>query len=151
MRFLLTRLLRGATERRAVVFAMREFLLTRLLRGATLPRTAQSTMSGKFLLTRLLRGATFLYWRFAYRIRYFYSRASCEARPASKIAFVLSESFLLARLLRGATTPLCEYKLSGIISTHAPLARRDLIIYQYRLVDGNFYSRASCEARQTYV
>ena len=58
----------------------------------------------KFLLTRLLRGAT-----------RFYTTA------------VLEIAFLLTRLLRGATTGRDSRPIPDRISTHTPLARRDIL------------------------
>ena len=78
--------------------------------------------------------------------------------------------FLLTRLLRGATgrrdhqkrageisthTPLARRDKSGVmplffrrISTHTPLARRDKSKQRSQKYCSNFYSHASCEARQ---
>ena len=79
---------------------------------------------------------------------HFYSHASCEARPPHSLDLSSAFPFLLPRLLRGATT---KHNLSAKrlrISTHAPLARRDMpalfCIQSYM----DFYSRASYEARQ---
>ena len=55
--FLLTRLLRGATELDDAGGVSQLFLLTRLLRGATQFFHCQPGLYA-FLLTRLLRGAT---------------------------------------------------------------------------------------------
>ena len=58
---------------------------------------------------------------------HFYSHASCEARP-------------LPDFLKFWTRP---------ISTHTPLARRDLrLAFATQALYENFYSHASCEARQ---
>ena len=56
-------------------------------------------------------------------------------------------SFLLTRLLRGATKVALDYGLIEPISTHAPLARRDVNRAFIFINPINFYSRASCEAR----
>ena len=100
----------------------------------------------------------------------FYSRASCEARPLMLPYPSLLILFLLTRLLRGAThgkgrkdrlvpnfysRASCEARLSAkagnfafdIISTHAPLARRDSLRHGNGSLLPHFYSRASCEAR----
>ena len=125
--FLLTRLLRGATCPQGEPRSDTAFLLTRLLRGATCfawHRTgfrkisthaplARRDVSGDadliakniFLLTRLLRGATDFLGYVHYH-RYFYSRASCEARPNVGKHSASLGAFLLTRLLRGATSPL---------------------------------------------
>ena len=79
----------------------------------------------------------------------FYSHASCEARPRSCSSAVMVRQFLLTRLLRGAT-PLLFISCHGPpISTHTPLARRDLDSLSKKSVWYNFYSHASCEARQS--
>ena len=38
-----------------------------------------------------------------------------------------------------------------MISTHAPLARRDSDFPENDVMERNFYSRASCEARRYFV
>ena len=59
----------------------------------------------KFLLTRLLRGATIIAWAPGTEPTNFYSHASCEARLYSKWYESVYQKFLLTRLLRGATSP----------------------------------------------
>ena len=98
-----------------------------------------------------------------------YSCASYEARPSRRMRQLCSKTFLLTRLLRGATGPRQSGKTTMLISTHAPLARRDeaqilalatAIFLLTRLLRGatnatfcslwthiDFYSRASREAR----
>ena len=62
-----------------------------------------------------------------------------------------SEQFLLTRLLRGATRlPLCLQE-HIYISTHTPLARRDGESRYLATLKYNFYSHASCEARQRVI
>ena len=99
-----------------------EFLLTRLLRGVTYT-ICNGIGKDRFLLTRLLRGVTRTTGRSNHTIL-----------------------FLLTRLLRGVTV----VGLPGIhveaISTHTPLARRDLHEAFYGVIRSNFYSHASCEA-----
>ena len=100
-----------------------------------------------FLLTRLSRGATERHG-FTDNKGDFYSRASREARPAKRLQMLSCSSdfysrasrearhetakktydkftFLLTRLSRGATVSKIQEALSFLISTHAPLARRD--------------------------
>ena len=123
--FLLTRLMRGATNRRHRGYCRLGFLLTRLMRGATYPKYMEgdtiiiSTHAPharrdenlghekaghrQFLLTRLMRGAT-------------------KARHLAGHWLFL---FLLTRLMRGATIRRECYDRNFIISTHAPHARRD--------------------------
>ena len=78
----------------------------------------------------------------------FYSRASREARLAGRCPRIYIQRFLLTRLSRGATKLEIEINKNASISTHAPLARRDFPFSQKTLRVGNFYSRASREARQ---
>ena len=101
---------------------------------------------------------------------HFYSHASCEARLLLLGNAGTAEAFLLTRLLRGATcffrsrfqnncisthTPLARRDLPESfkclfqqISTHTPLARRDVVFACKTCVRKNFYSHASCEARR---
>ena len=57
--------------------------------------------------------------------------------------------FLLTRLLRGATAASPPAALLTPISTHTPLARRDQNIRKGTEEKTDFYSHASCEARQS--
>ena len=55
--------------------------------------------------------------------------------------------FLLTRLLRGATYGIEPQSRQTIISTHTPLARRDVLVVMKQMLLSHFYSHASCEAR----
>ena len=77
----------------------------------------------------------------------FYSRASCEARLLQEYSARRHSLFLLTRLSRGATSQSAGDRLTEEISTHAPLARRDYSSSTAANPAGNFYSRASREAR----
>ena len=80
---------------------------------------------------------------------HFYSRASCEARLSPYTDSFTFALFLLTRLLRGATWIILLVCMMFIISTHAPLARRDVTCgTEYSTSGNHFYSRASCEARR---
>ena len=79
-----------------------KFLLTRLMRGATFTTFQNSLVTG-FLLTRLMRGATGAGKITINQMRNFYSRASCEARRSSVYTMPSLCIFLLTRLMRGAT------------------------------------------------
>ena len=167
--FLLTRLLRGATVARYIMkkhlgisthtpLARRDcrisffsscfftFLLTRLLRGATVARTSFLWAHSISTHTPLARRDSRLNFERSILI-YFYSHASCEARPTCICCKAYCILFLLTRLLRGATL------------MHTSL-RRNLPFLLTRLLRGatkqnqhktesqhNFYSHASCEAR----
>ena len=146
--FLLTRPLRGATQLGRYCAGFGKFLLTRPLRGATCQDGRQERWIILFLLTRPLRGAT---GTFGFDI-------------------TLYIEFLLTRPLRGATgpdrhgnnrsristhTPLAGRDIyvnddgsATIISTHTPLAGRDVVWSCKTLQNNNFYSHAPCGARQ---
>ena len=78
----------------------------------------------------------------------FYSHAPCGARPMYVLEPDFRYQFLLTRPMRGATVIFLPFPPSGRISTHTPLARRDENRGTESLLDQNFYSHASCEARQ---
>ena len=91
---------------------------------------------------RLFNNSPVEFWR------HFYSRASREARPACVFDFSLAYLlFLLTRLSRGATASCNVAFPASMISTHAPLARRDNCSHFNKPKKHNFYSRASREAR----
>ena len=144
------------------------FLLTRLMRGAaTSSSWCSSIMPISTHAPHARRG------KYGHsenkEHRYFYSRASCEARPESSIKCSNEFAFLLTRLMRGAairdevrrvesnfySRASCEarrmsrriYLLILPISTHAPHARRGAAAFAGAAESSNFYSRASCEAR----
>ena len=78
----------------------------------------------------------------------FYSHASCEARQPEPGVPALTATFLLTRPMRGATLYRDQYAICCSISTHTPHAGRDDYLLNYYFVFHNFYSHASCEARQ---
>ena len=78
----------------------------------------------KFLLTRLMRGAAYIG---------FHTEGVYE--------------FLLTRLMRGAAEPVQDGFAAIDISTHAPHARRGVVLTVAQKSPPDFYSRASCEAR----
>ena len=147
----------------------RGFLLTRLLRGATddgykrsnhlgisthtplarrdLSSCFRSAALETFLLTRLLRGATPAPVHQLSLVSNFYSHASCEARriiPTNIRHCRISTHTPLARRDDSFVNWMHDYG----ISTHTPLARRDDNAYRHGRPFHNFYSHASCEARQ---
>ena len=110
----------------SIFFPRHLFLLTRLMRGAARIAGCFRRISLKFLLTRLMRGA------------------ACHIP-----VYVLCHSlFLLTRLMRGAASAGSINNRKNRISTHAPHARRGAPVFQCFVCQFNFYSRASCEARQ---
>ena len=148
------------------------FLLTRLLRGATTiaPEPADEHLISTH--TPLARRDKMLTAKCNYD-KHFYSHASCEARPGRRTRddrrgqFLLTRllrgatsyctshpaagEFLLTRLLRGATMLFARIRTGSAISTHTPLARRDTVEVFENKSDANFYSHASCEARQLHI
>ena len=58
----------------------------------------------------------------------------------------MARQFLLTRLLRGVTVDNHKGQHDNRISTHTPLARRDVTNEIEKAIDGHFYSHASCEA-----
>ena len=80
------------------------FLLTRLSRGVTLLQVRRASLI-LFLLTRLSRGVTIM-----------------TAAPLTKVIF------LLTRLSRGVTGRYTVMQRQHVISTHTPLARRDVSV-----------------------
>ena len=108
---------------------------------------AGGNSNSRFLLTRLSRGATDL---FSFQLGErgdFYSHASREARLISFPFQKQLNTFLLTRLSRGATTAIGVCIGRFLISTHTPLARRDLPGRYKPIEIRNFYSHASREAR----
>ena len=106
-------------------------------------------ISWLFLLTRPLRGATFddLYlWESNYN---FYSHAPCGARLIHLLYVALDSSFLLTRPLRGATSLRRTAAAKKHISTHTPLAGRDIFPPPKLLFPKHFYSHAPCGARHS--
>ena len=122
------------------------FLLTRLLRGAT--NNIRNNMVALEISTHTplarrddakMRQTSLSY--------HFYSHASCEARLLLSLVIILE-------IRISTHTPLARRDLAGTpcqfcppISTHTPLARRDLHTRNDIRFQVNFYSHASCEAR----
>ena len=81
----------------------------------------------------------------------FYSHASREARQRFFNFFGGTFRFLLTRLSRGATLSCCYGSSAFKISTHTPLARRDIVFAVFAGFDDDFYSHASREARLAWM
>ena len=132
-------------------------------------RSQRSRIFLSFQPTRPLRGATLLTLiRFA-SLLYFNPRAPCGARPtrhplifnlitfqptrplrgATYINLPIDKGQLFqpTRPLRGATKHELERRLSNNISTHAPLAGRDVDDATVAGVNSDFNPRAPCGAR----
>ena len=81
----------------------------------------------------------------------FYSRASCEARPAQFLRSLnRQQNFYSRASCEARHLYIALYGVYYFISTHAPLARRDVYLERSLITTGNFYSRASCEARRKW-
>ena len=102
------------------------FQLTHLLRGATRLLCYTRHIKSRFQLTHLLRGAT----------------------TTSMSDIIDAWKFQLTHLLRGATLAECGYALADGISTHAPLARCDIVAVPRLRITFDFNSRTSCEVRR---
>ena len=103
----------------------RGFQPTRPLRGATYQDQCVLTLN-QFQPTRPLRGATLSSSRCFWSLVYFNPRAPCGARHSRHRCFVITTSFQPTRPLRGATRQQTEKHSRDFISTHAPLAGRDV-------------------------
>ena len=115
--------------------------------GARQREPAGAAEDDAFLLTRPMRGATLIAdWLESVRNN-FYSHASCEARHAAElIPFFYEDFYSHASCEARPAMPRHLSPLDGI-STHTPLARRDLETRRKLRAVTDFYSHASCEAR----
>ena len=104
-----------------------KFQLTHLLRGATLLEIL-TPIKIIFQLTHLLRGAT------------------NRVKDGGQLI-----KFQLTHLLRGATQIFNAVRININISTHAPLARCDVLEGPVLLAPHHFNSRTSCEVRPKSV
>ena len=136
----------GATSTPTVTSRSTEFLLTRLLRGAT--ATAPSEISGINISTHTPHAGRDPDNQMATTWQPdFYSHASCEARLLGVETNITNWQFLLTRLLRGATKQDIVRECAHWISTHTPLARRDVCYTHRQDAKRHFYSHAPCGAR----
>ena len=169
--FLLTRPLRGATEKHVKAAGQNSHFYSHAPCGARLILPTPMLTPSTFLLTRPLRGATGAAGYFPRRVIDFYSHAPCGARPLVVVRVIEKLLFLLTRPLRGATstqalpcwvlkisthTPLAGrdrhfsmYTSLSDISTHTPLAGRDICVIFDLPLSTDFYSHAPCGARHT--
>ena len=101
-----------------------------------------------FLHTRPSRGATGCRSTSGEPVKNFYSHAPRGARPTKNHLTVGTHSFLLTRPSRGATLwRYASYSQAGI-STHTPLAGRDVPHCECTPCKRNFYSHAPRGARR---
>ena len=78
---------------------------------------------------------------------HFNPRAPCGARLTDEGKLLLVGLFQPTRPLRGATVKRRGSRLQKIISTHAPLAGRDVLDNLFNRLLGDFNPRAPCGAR----
>ena len=102
------------------------FLLTRPSRGATMT-TRCACCASRFLLTRPSRGATKADGIVGVNTWNFYSHAPRGARRRFAKEKHAPTEFLLTRPSRGATITASPLNDGVVISTHTPLAGRDII------------------------
>ena len=95
-----------------------------------------------------MRGATLPWWSINPSSTNFYSHASCEARLGLQRLTSNSKEISTHTPLARRDLPFWfDADLYSVISTHTPLARRDACICFISGSLSNFYSHASCEAR----
>ena len=102
----------------------------------------------EFQPTRPLRGATKLPNVKEQKTKNFNPRAPCGARQEQYRERPSSAEFQPTRPLRGATIIAKDTKKSSLISTHAPLAGRDVVFPTVARIRKNFNPRAPCGARR---
>ena len=107
-----------------------EFQLTRLLRGATSSSTLQISWNTSFQLTRLLRGATGVIYNYLRFCIPFQLTRLLRGATITSLIRKAGAKFQLTRLLRGATLCACYLRFQVEISTHTPLARRDVTLHK---------------------
>ena len=78
---------------------------------------------------------------------YFNPRAPCGARRVGEVVGEVEEKFQSTRPMRGATDSVFGFRLTVVISIHAPHAGRDWQFGNAYTVVGNFNPRAPCGAR----
>ena len=128
--FLLTRPSRGAT-RYCQIFALKvgDFY-SHAPRGAQPKPKSVISISMSFLLTRPSRGATLCRSDNSLNLSHFYSHAPRGAQLNPSCKACISVLFLLTRPSRGATSSIISSCKTKSISTHTPLAGRNLpIVY----------------------
>ena len=123
------------------------FLLTRLLRGATNTEEQRDSITTDFYSRASCEARPAQFLRSLNRQQNFYSRASCEARRIFRTFVNHNRKFLLTRLLRGATKMETDQKFLYQFLLTRLLRGATPILQIWNFCKLNFYSRASCEAR----
>ena len=116
--------------------------------GARPPVASTASTALIFQPTRPLRGATPQCLPDAVFPQYFNPRAPCGARRYLILLHGLPVTFQPTRPLRGATVAVDRSRMVLVISTHAPLAGRDISFPFMLLLYYNFNPRAPCGARR---
>ena len=103
----------------------------------------------KFLLTHLMRGATVLKPLAKWAIENFYSRTSCEVRPAEELNNLYLTSHFYSRTSCEVRLHTEEVQAEVIPFLLTHLMRGATATTFLKLIQmENFYSRTSCEVRQ---
>ena len=124
----------------------KRFLLTRLMRGATL----KLCVSGN---SYIISTHTPLTKRDDFKLHIAVPCQVSTHTPHARrdfhgiVIYFFGSVFLLTHLLRGATSTALSRSGFALISTHTPLARRDSAQTAVFCIWEGFYSHASCEAR----
>ena len=122
-----------------------KFLLTRLLRGAT--ETNRNIDSVKFISTHTpLARRDGVIWRTSEAILNFYSHASCEARPSLEKEITDSENFYSLASCEARLIVFSMFFIFGYFYSHASCEARRNGMNMLEIAR-DFYSHASCEAR----
>ena len=118
-------------EIRGYSLTLLRFLLTRLSRGATWSRVKLTSNRIQISTHAPLARRDTQFLIVSYTQSDFYSRASREARRFLFFRCYTDFEFLLTRLSRGATPDNYVFACCCPISTHAPHARRDYLSLRY--------------------
>ena len=120
------------------------FLLTRLLRGATRRLRLRQV---PFLLTRLLRGATKSKFRYRHQLKHFYSHAPCGARPLQENQGKILKHFYSHAPCGARPAESRRMASRRYFYSHAPCGARPTAL-QTTAMQTHFYSHAPCGARR---
>ena len=126
LKFQLTRLMRGVTQKGCTISAWLQFQLTRLMRGVTMQR--QSSALGFLISTHTPHAR-----RDQAEPRERQRRTISTHTPHARRDFkeekqqIQRKKFQLTRLMRGVTNAIIGVSKETVISTHTPHARRDRI------------------------
>ena len=146
-----TRPLRGATMDFCNNYRYIQISTHAPLAGRDVELLPLTTSKEEFQPTRPLRGATLRFVLVTSSFSYFNPRAPCGARRFLSLPNFLVPKFQPTRPLRGATAWSAGQDNTQIISTHAPLAGRDIQSLKVHRSQRNFNPRAPCGARHQHT